>query len=193
MWLIWRVISTGARSQVPTQFTDYAAGRTGGGPAGETHQNIHDRREGWSQTEEWKAVGVCERAGDRRQAEGHRQTDSRWDSAGLEVGPHSHVWCAWRWPLTGDTLGWVWNWKPVEHSWLLKASLWELQFLPTVKEWERGSRVNCRLRPTSLPSLINNNVWLNKTSAGLSALRPGQLVPNMHHQNICRTSTSASS
>lgn len=55
-WLIWCVISTGARSQVPTQFTDYAAGQTGGDPAGETHQNINDRREGWSHTEEWRAV-----------------------------------------------------------------------------------------------------------------------------------------
>lgn len=37
----------------------------------------------------------------------------------------------WR-PLKGDTLGRVWNWNPLEHSWLLRASLWELQFIPTV-------------------------------------------------------------
>lgn len=114
------------------------------------------------------------------------QTGSRWDSAALEVGPRSHVWCAWRWLLIGDTLGWVWNWKPVEHSWLLKASLWELQFLPTVKEWESGGRVNCRLRPTSPAFLINNDVWWKKTSAGLS-----ELGANMHHRNICRTFTSS--
>lgn len=30
-WLIWPVISTGAKSQVPTQLTDYTAGQTGGG------------------------------------------------------------------------------------------------------------------------------------------------------------------
>lgn len=50
-WLIWPVISTGAKSQVPTQFTDYTAGQTGGGPAGETHQNFDGRREEWSQRE----------------------------------------------------------------------------------------------------------------------------------------------
>lgn len=131
-WLIWPVISTGAKSQVPTQFTDYTAGQDRRGPsrrniktlmAGGKSEVKHSNEEGFKCVCARVCLHECVWGTGER-----AQTDSRWDLAGPKLGPHSHVHCGWRWPLTGDTLGWVWNWKPVEHSWLL----WELQFVPTV-------------------------------------------------------------
>lgn len=82
--------------------------------------------------EQCQRVGLCVQ--NRRKGEGRRHGGTEGETWQVGRVRRSRMCRGQSWPLRGDTLGWVWNWKPLKHSWLLKASLWEPQFIPTLEE-----------------------------------------------------------
>lgn len=106
--------------------------------------------------------------------DGQKDTDSRWDCAGLEPGPSQ--WCWMRVEMAV-------NRRHARLSVKLETSRAQLTTKSLiVRTWvsfppwrnERAAvRVNCRLRPTSPAAIINNHVWLNKTSTETPRAPPG--------------------